>query len=429
MKNITLDKLITVDEFNFEFLEFLCSRVRAAIKIGNRSFIVSMQAARIIDLDLMKAHLERIILEYKLLGSLQFSSIFDRSVQISLYSIPFEKDDSVTRVTATKVGDDEPMISFYCRFPQVVSSIYMALLKLVQFDSDSYSLRDELEYIQYGPWANNAVMLYSRLKSIVIEDYIFDAMNTEISARDSITNVDAMRADYAFIGKALSSNVNYIQTEMIDTARKFLIAAKLINYNVTNDLSLLLPLLNHIKLKDGYRLKYYSIGEDGTFFFPDKPSKYYGNFNSYICVENIMSRKIFYKDLYQYFEFEFNDHSVWEFYLLLEYTINLLPCGWHGGYADHKIILSIKELSQIKPNMCFDDSWMVDMLNLYKDNSLLAPAVKILNRNTAVLTVTIFTNWGGLEQHHITVENINSNLKFNEACKFTLKYYDCGMLF
>jgi hypothetical protein len=216
---------------------------------------------------------------------------------------------------------------------------------------------------------------------------------------------------------------------MIDTARKFITAAKRINYKVTNDLSFLLPLLNHIRLRDGYRLKYYSRGEEGTFFLPDNPSKYYGNFNSYICVENILTREVFYKDLYQYFEFEFNEHSVWEFYLLLEYTINLLPCGWHGGYADHKIILSNKELSQIKPKMCFDDSWIVDMLNLYKDNSLIAPAVKILIKNTAVLTVTIFTNWGGLEQHHITVENINANLRFNNARKLTLKYYECDELF
>ena len=74
LTEITLDKLITVDRVGFEFLETLNKRVKWGIKVGKYSFPVFSDAGSVQDLEIVKHHLELIILQYTKYEALEFIS-------------------------------------------------------------------------------------------------------------------------------------------------------------------------------------------------------------------------------------------------------------------------------------------------------------------------------------------------------------------
>lgn len=429
MIDITLDKLITIADVHFEFIGTLNKKVKWAIKVGKYSFPVYLDAGAVSDLEIVKQHLELIVLQYPKYGVLEFLSVFDRSIKISMSNIPVGNNDFVTSITVSKDSLEEPIISFYCRLEQAVCSFYLSLLNLIQLEPDYDS---ELEYYDgRGYWPDYAVPLYNRLQSFVIEDFICGELNKKLenSPRSRfVSNRDEMCADYAYITKKL---IQYqeVDSDFVTTAREFLSIAYSINYERTNDLSKLLNPLKHIRLKDGYKLKYYSVGEDIDFIYSDDPDAWYGNFNSYVSVQDSVTGKYIYTNVSQFFEFEFTPQAIWELYLLLKYTVALLPCGWHGGYEDHKLILGNEELIKIKPEKCSGQSWIREMLLSYNDNPIITPSLQILGSSTAKLNVTLFTEWGGLEQHILIIERDNDKLKFLELGMTILKYYHCGIFY
>ena len=429
MIDITLDKLITIDNVNFVFLETLNNKVKWAIKVGKYSFPVFLDMGSITDLEIVKPHLELIILQYSKFGALEFLSIFDRSVKISLNKIPVGNNDFVTGVTVRKESLDDPIISFYCSLEQAVSSLYLSLLNLAQMEPDYDSILEF--YDGRGYWPDYAAPLYNRLQSCLIEDFISGAINNKLenSPRSRfVSNGDEMCADYAYISKKLMQ-YQEVDSDFVTTAREFLSTAYSINYERTNDLSKLLNPLKHIRLRDGYKLKYYSVGEGIEFVYSEDPDEWYGNFNSYVSVQDTVTGKYIYKNVSQYFEYDFTSDALWELYLLLKYTVALLPCGWHGGYEDHKLILGNEELIKIKPEECLDQSWERELLLNYKDNPLITPYVHMLGSTTVKLTVTLFTEWGGLEQHCLLIKGDKDIITFSELGKVTLKYYHCGTFY
>ena len=221
-----------------------------------------------------------------------------------------------------------------------------------------------------------------------------------------------------------------IINKIIPNTREFLKTAHSINYKKSNDLTPIHNKLHALSLKEGYKLKFYSIGDGNSLISPHESTSLAGNFNSYVCVEDCRTGKMLYGNVSKYFDFEFNECSVWELYLIMIHSITFLPAGWHGCYEDHKIILGDPELLEISPEKDgginkFDKK----SLSLYMHNPIVCPSIKILSKNLAKIYITLFTKWGGLEQHHIIVSNKPDGIKFKELGKITLISYDPGFLY
>lgn len=419
MNNIELDNMNEIKQFDIEFLEpYKEKKINALAKIGNDCYTVPFKCAAH-NFDSIRTHLEDIILNYRNFGQVEFTSMFNKAITVRLKGITLPDKQEVTEVSVTYENKEEEgkasEMYFCCKLEQVIGAIYKALLFLAQTNKDY------------------EVELYNKIQSWIIEDYLVGKyVEIHITKKRSRYNGDINKIckDYASVIKNIYTPDNLHESEELkNIAKEFLKNAHSIRYTQTNDLSNLLLSLKHIKLKKGYTLNHFSIGDRGVFVYTNEPGTWYGNFNTYVGVKETATGKIHHKDLYRFFEYEFCGQALWELYLLLEHTVYLLPKGWHGGYMDHQLILGNEEIEDINPDMNMNSLWKISVLERYEDHPLIPPHIKIMSKDTAILNVTKFTKWGGLIQHRIVITNRAGQLRFCHIGIITLKYYNCGIMF
>lgn len=251
----------------------------------------------------------------------------------------------------------------------------------------------------------------------------------------------------------------------IATTYRFEKAIRSINFAQTHDLQPIMDALPHLKLREGYILDHYQVGERRNsvchFYVRkrDAQEKYdppYRELQDIILariaskdkpqpeeeirLDNEYRNPPAYKDdqyiegtishyasktipsIQDYVSCDFTPIAIWESLLLFEEAIRYLPHVWHGGYARGRLVVNSETLTQCA---AVAGREYVKFL----DDKRIKPSIEILDESTARVQYCYWNNWRGLTL--ITTEAIreDKSIRFEDIEEQNLIEYDCGIMF
>ena len=403
-------------DFHFEFLGGNNKTTIAAITI-NGDTIYRQIYNPLENLFPLRTQIEQIILRKE--GSILWGVGF-KTDEIKIEGFTEESDDVFLQyIIYDNLEDEEAIISSFCNIKQVIGSIYLAYLKLITTTSEK---KINIAY-------------YNSLKSDIIESYLFNKQQEikEYELLEPIREHYDMKRDFEILVEdaypeyeklsIVKTIDNPIKKEMADIAKRFLNKAHKINFEKKKDLTELIKDFKHIRIREGYKLGYYSKG-DGANYNSNLEIRYKYN-DVEITRDNIS----------QYFEFDFTELAIWEMYILTRMSITFLPKGWHGAYKDHKLIADYEDLVQIVAQIgCSDSNIKIMQILANYNNPNILPDIKITSPTTAKISAALFTKYGGLQIHTTDVKYIPDTymqeMTFTESSKpVTLVKYESGEWF
>lgn len=133
--------------------------------------------------------------------------------------------------------------------------------------------------------------------------------------------------------------------------------------------------------------------------------------------------------VFDYIEYEFNEHSVWELFLL-HISWKFMPLHWHANYANIDYIFEKKDIDKIVfiYGKLFDSTPEVTS---YIDDGSLLPKITLLSDYEAEVRISYWSKWRGLVRRIIKVTKENSATKFIENSDNVeiLIEYHCGIIY
>lgn len=235
---------------------------------------------------------------------------------------------------------------------------------------------------------------------------------------------------------------------------------------VHGNLNWLFDVLSELHIKDDYVLDAYELGNEmgsrcelyvhrknavieykpdlekrrereRRIFMTQREKEKLGPFEDYIppySDEMYVSMMLGYKEYNQippiwgYITVPFTSMGIWQAYLLTK-AYSLLPKKLHGKYNNIDFIFEksdIKQLMRITSNLL--DNKDLAYLERCLDTGELLPHVEV-NGNTAIVTCTFWSAWGGLRKRITTVTKNDNTVSFGDEKFETLIKYDCGIRF
>lgn len=136
--------------------------------------------------------------------------------------------------------------------------------------------------------------------------------------------------------------------------------------------------------------------------------------------------------------YDFTEDAVWEMFLLSEITRHL-PLFWHAGYMEVRYILSAKDLKDLQGLHCgligidnvqgFHSLKEARKMEAIKEVSSHLPSVALLSEKEAVISLTEWSEWGGLSHRIIRVKRTKKGLRFQKPHIKPIVKYNCGICF
>ena len=369
-------------DFHFELLGGNIDTAIAAITINNDTLYRPVYNP-LDKLFTLRTQIEQIILTGN--GSITWG----RNSKTDEINVDFFTDDSnevcLKYIIYDIFEEEEGIIHSYCNIKQVIGTIYLAYLKLISQDKER-----KINKAYYHILKSNIIEAFLSGKQKDTEKYGLLGYITDHyeMTRDFNSLIQDIYPEYENLS-AIKPIEDPLKKEMADIAKNFLKKANRTNFRKNKDLSGLLAELKHIRLKDGCKLSYCSIGDEL-------------NYNSYLVIKHAYSDvEITRENISQYFQFEFTELAIWEMYILTRMAITFLPKGWHGAYEDHTLISDYDDLVQITAKIRGNDSRIktAQILENYLNNPVILPDIKITSQTTATVTATLFTWYGGLQTH------------------------------
>lgn len=129
--------------------------------------------------------------------------------------------------------------------------------------------------------------------------------------------------------------------------------------------------------------------------------------------------------LKDYLDVDFTPMSIWQSMLLLEEASNYLPNGWHGGYFNGTIILD---------EACFKHEIRYCRLERsqwepFQTDDRLIPSVTMLSVTEALITFCRWNDWSGLTYKTYHAFRDGRTIRFDSQEPENLIKYDCGIRF
>lgn len=138
--------------------------------------------------------------------------------------------------------------------------------------------------------------------------------------------------------------------------------------------------------------------------------------------------------IFDYIEYDFNKHSVWELFLLSKSYI-FLPLYWHAAYAEATYIFERADLEQVVSTkiMHWDMSsrTKIDITHkvaAYLDDETILPEITIVSENEAHIRCTYWSHWFGLFRTNTRIIKENITTTITLLSTENLVEYDCGMV-
>lgn len=137
--------------------------------------------------------------------------------------------------------------------------------------------------------------------------------------------------------------------------------------------------------------------------------------------------------VFNYIDYELNEQSTWELFLLNE-SCRFLPLFWHAGYARCTFIFERADLERLvsKPIGHWNGMERVDItadVAAYLDDESLLPSVTMLSENEALVRYTYWNSWRGLVRAEMKISKENGTTTFTDINRETLVKYHCGIMF
>ena len=137
--------------------------------------------------------------------------------------------------------------------------------------------------------------------------------------------------------------------------------------------------------------------------------------------------------VFNYIEYELNEQSAWELFLLNE-SFRFMPLFWHAGYARCTFIFERTDLERLvsKPIRHWNGKERVDItadVAAYLDDESLLPKVTMLSENEALVRYTYWNSWRGLVRAEMKITKENGTTTFTDINRETLVEYHCGLIF
>ena len=139
--------------------------------------------------------------------------------------------------------------------------------------------------------------------------------------------------------------------------------------------------------------------------------------------------------IFNYIEYELNEQSAWELFLLYE-SFRFMPLHWHAGYArctyifdraDREKLASAKKTSWSRKEQKRVDI-TAELIAYFDDESLL-PSVTMLSENEALVRYSYWNDWAGLVRAEMKITKENGTTTFCDVDRERLVEYDIGIVF
>lgn len=188
-----------IERFSFDFVDPFSCKTDFAIKIGDRKYEEDMYGYDT-DFNQIRHDIEGALLWEHNSNGIGPEEIRLRdedchtTIRLDNYYL-FGNPELMAKVTIV-FGDCLPQVCGYCNVRQMISALYLGLLKICLAEVD---IDFELINREYGGWDNMRLVIYNNLQSCVIEDYIKGEdyeLFTNRPRQRFITSVEEMKADY-----------------------------------------------------------------------------------------------------------------------------------------------------------------------------------------------------------------------------------------
>ena len=237
-------------------------------------------------------------------------------------------------------------------------------------------------------------------------------------------------------------------------------------------LQVILDTLPHIKLKDGYTLGCYSVG-DGIdsimYFYPlrkdaveeygpdaskiDKRGKRFWQklfglrkdddlynedwdsdkpFQDGQIIRGTLPFGCRVPELKKYLDIDFTPDTIWESLLLLEESENYLKHGWHGCYRNGKIVVDNQSVIDVFTNLNTGiSSTKIEEADWkpFLDNERILPIVNLKSDTEAIVHYCHWSDWSGLDRFTVRAYKDGRSIRFERDNPVNLVEYDCGYVF
>ena len=259
--------------------------------------------------------------------------------------------------------------------------------------------------------------------------------------------------------------INILSDSPIATTYRFVKAIRSIKFIQTHDLQPIMDALPHLKLREGYILDHYQVGERRNsvcrFYVRKRDAQekydppYLDLFDTflgrYYSKKKVSSEEeermlneyrnpLAYRDdqyiegtishyaaktvprIQDYISCEFTPVAIWESLLLFEEASRYLPHVWHGGYARGRLVVNSEILTQCAASAGRE---YVKYLN----DSRIKPSIEIVDETTAQVQYCYWSNWRGLTLITTKAIRERENVSFEDVGEERLIEYDCGIRF
>jgi hypothetical protein len=139
--------------------------------------------------------------------------------------------------------------------------------------------------------------------------------------------------------------------------------------------------------------------------------------------------------IFNYIEYELNEQSAWELFILYESYI-FMPLHWHAGYAHCTYIFEradlVKLVSTKRMSWNQEEQKRVDVtenIAAYMDDESLLPSVTLLSENEALVRYSYWNSWSGLVSAEMKITKENGTTTFCNVDRRILVEYHCGFMF
>ena len=128
--------------------------------------------------------------------------------------------------------------------------------------------------------------------------------------------------------------------------------------------------------------------------------------------------------LENYLDIDFTPEAVWEAVLLVIEAGSYLPHRWHGGYSRGLLVVDRQSLIRVCHERLDKSVW-----EPFLTDERIVPSVKMLSAEEAAVQYCHWSDWGGLSIKSIKVTRVGRSLEFKREKWETLIEYDCGLRF
>ena len=110
--------------------------------------------------------------------------------------------------------------------------------------------------------------------------------------------------------------------------------------------------------------------------------------------------------VFDYVDYEFNEQSIWELFLLHE-AWRYMPLCWHAGYARTDYIFEWADLERMVSRKIIDHRTNQDITQkvaAYINDDSVLPKVTMQSDHEADITICYWNNWRGLAKEIIRIK-------------------------